>query len=497
MSASVNFKRLKPWWVFTIAYICFMFIPRLVTQGLFGDGLLYASMARNLSIGVGEYWSPYFSSSYWLPYVDGTRYIENPPGMLWIQSMFFQIVGDHWWTEKLYSFFITAISCLLIVKVWNRIYEQDSVAKYFAFLPLLFWYTMPTIFWGAPNNLMDNSIVIPCLASCYFLIKAMQVERYITPSILATIFLFIAFMIKGPVGLYPIAIPFLYFLIYKKKQLTIGILHSILMTAAFGICLYSLLFFEPAAAYFQDYWDNRLGAVLGGGREDASLQGFAKLKIIKLVATELIVPILVAVIFIAVLKWKKQNLYWTQNQKRRTLFIFLLALAASLPIMLSSAQNKIYIIPGMSIYALAIASLIYPLLKNWYNTSTGNSIFNRRANTFFIAVLIGVLLFSWTEFGKFGREKDLLADLEKIKNTIPIGSKVYADEEMINNFNAQNYLQRFHRIELIPQNQQKIFNFHLSKSDTPINGYQRTDLETSIFKVFQKTRNQSHDLYSL
>mgnify|MGYP000037859171 CR=1 FL=1 len=464
-----------------------MFIPRLVTQGLFPDGLLYASMARNLSMGTGEYWSPYFSSSYWLPYVDGTRYIENPPGMLWIQSYFFKIIGDYWWIEKLYSFLVTVATCLLIIKLWNRLFIQDPSAKYFAFLPLFFWYTMPTVFWGAPNNLMDNSIVLPCLGACYFLVFAVQSDRNpLLLNVSAIACLFVAFMIKGPVGLYPIAVPFLYSLVYKKNTFMKGTMDSVLLTISFGICLCILLFFEPAADYFTEYWNNRLGAVLGGGREDASLHGLAKLKIVKLVATELLVPLAVASFLLAVLKWKKIDLHWTSSDKQQSLFLFLLALSASLPIMLSSAQNKIYIIPGMAIYALAIASFVYPILKKWYSFHEENKVFNRNANAFFIAVFVGVLIYSGTEFGKFGREKELLSDLEKISSIIPKGSKVYADEALINNFNAQNYLQRFHRIELLPQDSHTTLPYYFLQSDKPIDGYTKIALGTSSFTVHQK-----------
>ncbi|MBK7635556.1 MAG: hypothetical protein IPJ13_15725 [Saprospiraceae bacterium] len=30
------------------------------------------------------------------------NYFENPPLMIWVQSFVFKILGDHWWTEKLF-----------------------------------------------------------------------------------------------------------------------------------------------------------------------------------------------------------------------------------------------------------------------------------------------------------------------------------------------------------------------------------------------------------
>jgi hypothetical protein len=95
-------SKTKAFKYFTLFYIVAMFLPRLVVQGMFGDGLLYASIARNMSIGKGSMWYPFFSSSYWLDNVPPIYY-ENPPLMLWLESLLFTAIGDYWWIEKLYS----------------------------------------------------------------------------------------------------------------------------------------------------------------------------------------------------------------------------------------------------------------------------------------------------------------------------------------------------------------------------------------------------------
>jgi hypothetical protein len=33
-------------------------VPRTTQRGMFGDGLMYATISRNLSIGVGSFWAP-------------------------------------------------------------------------------------------------------------------------------------------------------------------------------------------------------------------------------------------------------------------------------------------------------------------------------------------------------------------------------------------------------------------------------------------------------
>ena len=127
---------------FALFYIVAMFLPRLVVQGLFGDGLLYSSISRNMAIGKGSMWQPFFSSSYWLDNVLPVYY-ENPPLMLWLESLFFRFFGDYWWVEKVYSLLIFVLNCLLIIKIW-QFFEQKKYIKTngFGYLILVFWLLM-------------------------------------------------------------------------------------------------------------------------------------------------------------------------------------------------------------------------------------------------------------------------------------------------------------------------------------------------------------------
>ena len=64
---------------------------------MFFDGVTHAAIARNMAIGVGDFWHPVFSPA------DGTGYHEQPPLGFWLESLLFRALGDHFWVEKLYS----------------------------------------------------------------------------------------------------------------------------------------------------------------------------------------------------------------------------------------------------------------------------------------------------------------------------------------------------------------------------------------------------------
>ncbi|MFN8357394.1 MAG: hypothetical protein U0Y10_23255 [Spirosomataceae bacterium] len=116
-SRSTSFNQLA--WLFVVAYVMAMFIPRVVVEGMFADGLCYSSISRNLAEGKGSIWAPYFSSSFWLPYNAGTVYYENMPMLFWLQAPFFWLLGEAWWVEKLFCAILVLGTLLLTQSTWK------------------------------------------------------------------------------------------------------------------------------------------------------------------------------------------------------------------------------------------------------------------------------------------------------------------------------------------------------------------------------------------
>jgi hypothetical protein len=46
-----------------VAVLVALTVPRMTSRGMFGDGLLYATIARNMSLGVGSFWKPAMSAT--------------------------------------------------------------------------------------------------------------------------------------------------------------------------------------------------------------------------------------------------------------------------------------------------------------------------------------------------------------------------------------------------------------------------------------------------
>ena len=470
---------------FALFYIVAMFLPRLVVQGLFGDGLLYSSISRNMAIGKGSLWQPFFSSSYWLDNVPPIYY-ENPPLMLWMESFLFRLMGDYWWVEKVYSLIILALNCWLMLKIWQLFEQKKRVSLTgLGCLVLVFWYLMPRVLWGNPNNLMDNNLLTFCLLSIYFIFKAINIGHVSeveapnvgevlnladvkstdvdTPSVSAPnssfivhhssflaagLCIFLGILTKGPVALYPLAIPVLWALFTKGISLKKAITDTLILTAISSAFFIGLLYFNPAAkTYFSIYWEQRLLAVIVGSRDDMKLSGWQHFEILETLFIELLPVLIVFLIFYVSLKAKKINIDIPRKYTDLGLFFLFLGFAATLPIMISTKQSGIYLIPGLPMFAFSAAFFALPFFERLVDLKMFD-VFSVRFKYFSWLGLTVSLIYSAVIMGNFGRDKLLLSDVENLKTVIPQDAKVGVCFEMMDNFVFHVNLQRFCRFEL-------------------------------------------------
>ena len=492
MSKIYNTSKTLAFKYFALFYIVAMFLPRLVVQGLFGDGLLYASISRNMAIGKGSLWQPFFSSSYWLDNVPPIYY-ENPPLMLWMASFLFRLMGDYWWVEKVYSLIILVLNCWLMLKIW-QLFEQNKRVNLrgLSCLVLVFWYLMPRVLWGNPNNLMDNNLLTFCLLSIWFIFKAINIANvsvvevknigavsndvdvkladisppsvsYLNRSFIAKyssfivqhsafgiagFCIFLGILTKGPVALYPLAIPVLWALFVRGIGVKKALIDTILLTAISSAFFIGLLYFNPAAkTYFGIYWEQRLLAVIVGSRDDMKLSGWEHFEILKTLFIELLPILIVFLIFYISLKAQKISIEMPKKYINLGLFFLFLGFAATLPIMISTKQSGIYLIPGLPMFAFSAAFFALPFFERLVNLTMFDG-FVARFKYFSWLGLTVSLVYSAAIMGNLGRDKSLLSDVENLKTIIPQDAKVGVCFDMMDNFVFHVNLQRFCRFEL-------------------------------------------------
>lgn len=488
---------------FTIFYVIAMFLPRLVVQGMFGDGLLYSSMARNMSIGKGSMWQPFFSTGYWIDNLP-TTYYENPPLMLWFESLFFRAFGDFWWVEKVFCVFIFTVNCLLLLKIWQFFEKKYLPIKGMGFSVLIFWYLIPTVIWGNPNNMMDSNLLTFCLLSIWLILKAINdVKPHLNTTflrrflpflfiLLGSLSVFLGILTKGPVALYPLSIPILFAFFTKEISIKKAFYDTLLLSFFSALFFLALIYFSTdAKSYFTIYWQQRLLAVIVGSRDDMKLSGWEHFEILKTLFIEILPILIVFLVGFIVLKIKKIDIIISEKYKGFALFFFFLGLSATLPIMISTKQSAIYLIPGLPMFAFSAAFLALPFFERLVNLKMF-SVFSLRLKYFSWLGLGVTLIYSAAIMGNYGRDKLLLSDVENLKKLIPQDAKVGVRADMMENFVFHVNLQRFCRIELAKTKPTTYFltlkkETDFMQRDSLISkGYKNLPFDNHYFVVYKK-----------
>ena len=108
------FARLSPAWLLLIATAILLLGGNLFREGMFIDGVFYAILSRNLSFGLGSFWEPFFTPTY------EPIFHAHPPLFFWLQSALFDLFGDHYWVERLFSLGTALLSGGLIHLLWQK-----------------------------------------------------------------------------------------------------------------------------------------------------------------------------------------------------------------------------------------------------------------------------------------------------------------------------------------------------------------------------------------
>ncbi|HEX7412910.1 MAG TPA: glycosyltransferase family 39 protein, partial [Bacteroidia bacterium] len=153
-----------PFWLLTISAIAILSVSQLVQDGIFSDGILYISVSKNLADGLGTFWNPHFSKTW-------TVFREQPPLYFGLLSVFFKIFGSGMYTERIFCFTCMVLTAFYIHKIWRQVMCNNPPMKQHSWLPVLFWISIPVIFWAYANHVEETVMALFVIVSIYHLFK--------------------------------------------------------------------------------------------------------------------------------------------------------------------------------------------------------------------------------------------------------------------------------------------------------------------------------------
>lgn len=457
-----------------ITAFCGFLLPNLFTTGIFGDGLIYAVVSRNLAIGKGDWWNLYYSDQIFSPFA------EHPPLLFWIESMWFRFLGDHSWTEKSFSLLLGLVMAVSMRHFWLKL-PLPKTNKQNWWLSLLLWILVPSIHWAYPNNMLENLLVI---FTSWAVWKGYTAKNSQATVMVGLLVLF-AFYTKGVVGLFPFAV----FVLRKITLQDLSWKHCIWWsTLSVGVFLagFGLSLLEDAARIsWQRYFETQLFATLGGERlvQDHIID-LPRYYILKRVFTELFNPLLV----LGILTYLSLRL--TSNQaifenKRLSLFFLLVALSATLPLMISPKQHSFYLIPAIPWFIFSLTILIInqlvPLFQHWSPIHWSY----RLTRYLFGVLLLCTVTLCLFRTGKTSRDEQLLNDISLLVEQKKLDERIGISNSLIEQHSLHAYLMRYHHLSLYPND--STASYWLSEKEGYVpQGYQKQQLPLTQYELYMR-----------
>ena len=427
-----------PFWLLLIGLFLILVSNSLLTEGMFFDGVTYASISRNMAEGQGTFWNPHYTQTLY------PEFRQHPPLALGLEALAFKAFGDHLWVEKAYSILVFLLSGLMIALIWRR--TTNNIR--WAWLPLLFWLSMPLVTWCATNNMLENTMSVFVLLSVYLMIVGYQRNHKIW-LILSALALLLAFLSKGFTGLFPLVFPILYCAFDQKRRWIQGPIDSLILLVSLAAFAGVMFLVCPGSfTYLKEYVQLQ---VIGGGLHEATVS--SRFYIVLSLLQQLIIPCVITIILvICKVKNKTNRKVFEFPPDKAWFYIFLfLGLLGVLPIMVSVKQRDFYMLAALPFFALACGHITLSMVTLWLPKMTSSV---RRWMTLGACgiVLLGVVL-NIAHFGKYGRDEALIEAVKQRiaeadgKNTIEISNEEYTQWAM------HAYFMRYGSISLSPTEQ--------------------------------------------
>lgn len=331
MSHIINYRLNQ----FSWAIAAVLLLPLLFTQGMFFDGLTFASIARNLNEGVGQFWSPQYT-----PFVH-PEYFEHPPFSFAIHSVFYRLFGDQAWVDRFYAYTLYGFSILMIRRIWALLIPS----AHRSWIPQLLWTLTPSVLWVHQNNLLEAPLNAAVLAVVWLLIEGTWKKNYLW-SALAGVLFFLALGIKGPVALFPLMVLPLVAVLFKEFRAN-ALISMVVMVLSSSVLFSYFYTYEPDfAKFFEGYINQQLLPSLRGlrGAESSVFLSLGEL------AKQLVLPVLVLI----VLAWRRGRSY---PLRRESILMFCIAFSATVPFLFLHRQEHYYFMPSMAFWMLAFGML--------------------------------------------------------------------------------------------------------------------------------------------
>lgn len=462
-------------YVFVVAIFISLISPYLLTHGMFMDGTIYAVISRNLAIGEGSFWSLKFMSDIFNPFY------EHPPLAIYFESLFFRVFGDQFWVEKGYSVLITMISGFLIHLIWNKLVKIKMVKPSPSWIPMLFWVMFPLVTWSSVNNMLENTMAVFVLFAFLLLLISVETKKwgYI---ILSGFSLFLAFLSKGPIGLYLWSFYLIFFLIYRSISFNRVIVNTLILLVSTLFPILVLYFVSPFG--FESLGNYLSNQVVRSVSSVTTVN--SRLFIVISLLNQLLLPLVVLLVW-SLVSWfiTKKNVLKNISYKG-FLFLFIIGLTGVLPIMVSLKQSGFYILTTFPFFAISIAAIAvqFPKIEipKWLKMISA---------IFSVLLFCSAIGYSVSLYNTFGRDKNKIQDINTIKKYNSTIHEMTLHRNLWSDWGLIAYASRYAHIDIYREENPTKYFLLREKGEYTLGTdtiYQLAPVELINFDLFERKR---------
>ncbi len=429
MDTNINLgEKNTTFFIFLSLIIVVCFATGIFTEGMFLDGMMYADVSRNLAEGDGTFWNMLYTETKF------DHFHEQPPFVFFLQSFFYKLFGDHIYVEHWYNLFFLVAWIFIIYQLSKLVLPKIE----FSFFTLILLLIIPIIQWSFRNNVLEVTMGFFCLCTVYFSLKGIEEKKryYI---LLASAFLFLASFSKGIQALFPLVVPFYYFIIFKEYRFKNYFLDQLLLLSIPLIIYICFYFYEPAFQSYSTYFQSRLVGTFAHKQNTTSFRGTTLINIFE----ELLMPIGFCLVFFFFSNVKKIII------SKKSILFFLIGLSASLPLMVTLEQRRFYITPSIPFFIFSLSLLFFPFFNEGLLKLKTMKRHLRLLNIFQLGVIIITSCLIFLQVFSPSRDKQLISDLKKLKLTLPQKTILSTQQDVFEVYENHAYFQRYGKFSLI------------------------------------------------
>ena len=344
-----------------VAVYCLLVFPRMLSYGMFLDGITYASIARNMADNYGSFWRPYYTATV------GPLFYEHPPLGFWLQSWAYRLCGDVVYVETLWGFCAGALILVGLGGIW-RCHIPQGTTLAGTWFPILLLVIIPMTPWILSNNMLENTMTVFVMASVYSCLLSLRETKQslsLLYGLLSGLNTFFAFLVKGPVALFSLIVP-LISIIQREEKFSKILLTNFCVIFAFLVSIAIMLTMnDESRAFFGHYFDKQIMDSLYGKREVS----VSRFNMLYAVCREIVAPLILSGLLTFFI-YRLRKFTIRSINYRLFLYYLCIALMSSLPLLVSPKQRRWYVFPSLPFYVLAIASVFNDIaleVEQWLN----------------------------------------------------------------------------------------------------------------------------------